>query len=548
MQGRRYLKGNRDKTHIPKRLSHFSKSNGALNIVFKYGVFGVLWILLSDEVLRFLVGDFEIYKTLQTYKGGAFVLVTVILVYILINNRENKIRDATGRSMKAIEDLERVAFYDTLTGLPNRLMFADKIKNIAEDEQCRFAIAYVDIDDFKFINDTLGHYAGDEFIKFMGCRISEEISYPNMVARLGGDEFAILFVPFISRDELCAKLENIKSSIGNTWYMAGREFFISMSIGVSVFPYDGYTFDALLKNSDIAMYAAKKEGKNKILFYDEDINDDATWYFQMANNIKRGLDKKEFELYYQPQVELSTGKMVGMEALLRWKHLGKDFFSPSEFIPVAEITGQIYELERSVIENTLNQKKKWEEEGMNNIELSINLSCKSLISNISFMHIQEIFSRYDVNYSEIVIEITETSAISNIDIAIERLEALKGKGLKIALDDFGTGYSSITYLKKLPIDIIKLDKSYTNWNYSEEKDFSIAKFVLLLARDLGFRVIAEGIETCDQLSYLKSINCEYGQGYYLGMPMCLEAINKIIRDNIKIEDVFDSENENSGIA
>lgn len=542
------MKGNRDKTHIPKRLSHFSKENGAISIVFKYGVFGVLWILLSDEVLRFLVGDFEIYRTLQTYKGGAFVLVTMILVYILINNREKKIRDATGRSVKAIEELERNAFYDVLTGLPNRAMFADKIKNIVEDERCRFAIAYVDIDDFKFINDTLGHYAGDEFIKFMGRRISEEICNPNMVARLGGDEFAILFVPFTSRDELCAELENIKNSIGNTWHMAGREFFISMSIGISVFPNDGYTFDALLKNSDIAMYAAKKEGKNRTLFYDDDINDDATWYFQMANDIKRGLDNQEFELHYQPQVELGTGKITGIEALLRWKHLGRDFFSPSEFIPVAEITGQIYELERRIIENTLKQKRKWEEEGLDNIELSINLSCKSLISNTAFMQIQEIFSRYDVNYSEIVIEITETSAISNIDIAIERLHVLKGRGLKIALDDFGTGYSSITYLKKLPIDIIKLDKSYTNLNYREEADSSIAKFVLLLACDLGFRVIAEGIETVEQLNYLKSINCEYGQGYYLGRPMCLDDINKIMAENMRIQGTHTSGNGNAGIA
>jgi len=487
--------------------------------------------LLSDAFLEKFTGAFEIYKHLQTYKGWLFVIITMVLVYTLINNREKKIKEATKASSEAIKELKHMAFYDTLTGLPNRAMFANKIKNLANNTKEKFAIAFFDIDDFKYINDTMGHYIGDELLKFIGNKISQEIKAPDMVARLGGDEFAILFKNFKSKEELCDNLEVMKNNIGNTWNAGSREFFISISIGVAVFPHDGYDFDTLLKNSDIAMYAAKKEGKNKILFYEKDINDETVWHFHMANKLQKGLDNEEFELYYQPQVELSTGRITGVEALLRWNHSQDGFVSPDEFIPVAEITGQIYELERRVIRNVLFQKKKWEEEGLTDIELSINLSCKSLISNSNFMKIEAILSDFDVDYSKIVIEITETAAISNVDIAIERLNILKVRGLKIALDDFGTGYSSITYLKKLPIDMVKLDKSYINSKHNKEKDVSIVKFVLSLAHDLGFRVIAEGIETCDQMDYLKSINCEYGQGYYLGMPMRIEKINELIKNN-----------------
>ncbi len=212
-----------------------------------------------------------------------------------------------------------------------------------------------------------------------------------------------------------------------------------------------------------------------------------------------------------------------MEALVRWNHPEEGFISPAEFIPVAEITGQIYDLERRIVEKALTQKKIWEKEGLDDIELSINLSSKSIISNLNFRSIELLFSDFDIDYQKIVIEITETAAISDLDAVIERLNTLKSKGIKIALDDFGTGYSSITYLKKLPIDIVKLDESYIG-----EKDSSIVKFVVSLAHDLGFRVVAEGIETSEQLNYLTGVGCEYGQGYFIGRPMCIEKISKLL--------------------
>lgn len=515
-----------------KRINEYIKNNGALIIVLKYGIFGVLWISLSDMFLGFFADNFEIYKLIQIYKGGAFVIITMITVYILVNNREIRIRSATENSLKTLKELKHIAYYDTLTGLPNRYMFASKIKNLSNNSNNKFAIAYVDIDNFKYINDTLGHHIGDEFLKFIGCKIAQDVKSPDMVARLGGDEFAILFANYESKEILLKKLKIVKKNLGNTWNSDGREFFISTSIGVAICPSDGHDFDTLLKHSDIAMYAGKKEGKNKIYFYNDDLNEETIWYIRMANNIQRGMENKEFELYYQPQIHLKTGKIMGVEALLRWNYSGEGFISPDEFIPVAEKTGQIYELERRIIENALIQKKNWEEKGLIDLELSLNLSSKSLISNSSFKKIEVILSKYNIDYSKLVIEITETAAITNVDIAIERIKLLKSMGLKIALDDFGTGYSSITYLKKLPIDIVKLDRSYTKDN---GKDSSIAKFIVSLAHELNLSVIAEGIETKGQLEYLKNINCEFGQGFLIGKPMCIKDINKILENNVLVK-------------
>lgn len=508
------------------------KKNEALEIVLKYGIFGATWIMLSDYFLEKLAIDFKTYKNLQTYKGWVFILATMLVVYILINRRENRIKRAKNKCLKANKKLKQMAYYDILTGLPNKLMLVKVINRLTDNKHEKFAVALLDIDNFKYINDTLGHYVGDGFLIHISQKLSEKVHAPDVVASLGGDEFAILFKNFESDEALLDKLENIRTEIGNSWNSGSRDFFISTSIGVAKYPDDANEHDTLLKNCGIAMNAAKKEGKNKILFYEKDIYEDTLWYIKMANKIQKGLDNKEFELYYQPQMELSSGKITGLEALVRWYSPDEGFISPGEFIPVAETTGQIYDLERRIVRNVLIQKKKWEEQGIHNIEISINFSNKSLLSNHNFQQLVEIFSEFNLDYSNIIAEITETAAISNIDVAIERLNILKNMGLKIALDDFGTGYSSITYLMRLPIDIIKLDKSYINSRFKNSNDISIVRFIVSLAHDLGFRVIAEGIETKEQLNYLKSINCEYGQGYFIGKPMNVLEINEILNNQL----------------
>ncbi len=520
---------NRNERNLFKKLKKFIKKNSAIVIVLKYGIFGVLWILLSDTLLYIFIGDFIKYRNVQTFKGWIYVISTMLILYILINNRDKKIKIAKSESHKAAKELENIAYYDTLTMLPNRTMFVKKITSMANYSELKFAIVFIDIDNFKYINDTLGHYVGDEFLKFMGNKISQYLISPDMVARLGGDEFAVVVKNYESKDVLLKKIENFKRNLGESWNYGNREFFISLSMGVVFYPDDGKDFDTLLKHLDVAMYDSKTEGKNKISFYEKNNHEKQNKFILMSNKIQKGLTNKEFILYYQPQIELCTGKIIGVEALIRWNHLGEGFIPPNEFICVAEKTGQIYELESRVIRNVLMQKKVWEERGLKDLELSFNLSSKSLIRDSNFRQIEDLLSEYVLDYSNIVIEITETAVISNIDLAIERLNILRKKGFNIALDDFGTGYSSLTYLMMLPIDIVKLDKSYVNLNNRDDKFNSIIKFVVSLAHELGFKVVAEGIETKEQLEYLINVGCEYGQGHFLGMPMDIDDINELLK-------------------
>jgi diguanylate cyclase (GGDEF)-like protein len=515
-----------------------NNSNEALIIVVKYGVFGVLWIMLSDNIIEIFLDNLDAYKNLQTYKGWAFVFLTMILFYYLINNRDNRILNFSKNEIKTNEELnlyeeklKHMAFYDSLTNLPNRAMFINEAKNLIDNNlgKSKFAMAYLDIDNFKYINDTLGHHVGNEFLIHISNALLDEVNDSDVVARLGGDEFAILLNNVDSEESLMQNLNKIKENISVTWDSHDHQFFITISIGAAIFPDQGSDITTLLKNSDIAMYVAKNEGKNKVMLYKESFEENTRNHINMVNKLQKGLENNEFTINCQNQYEISTGKIVGMEILVRWVHPLEGIIYPEEFIYLAEETGQIYILEQQIINLALAQKMKLEEEGFNNIKLSINISSKTLISDLQFSNLEKIFSSFDVDYSNIVIEITETAVLSNLELAVERLNILKSKGVKIALDDFGTGYSSITYLKNLPIDIIKLDRSYINSIPNDAVNTAIVKNVLNLAKDLNFIVIAEGIETNEQLNYLRNIICQIGQGYYFGMPLSTEDSLSIIR-------------------
>lgn len=433
------------------------------------------------------------------------------------------------------EEFKYMTFYDILTGLPNKAMIKDEINKLInqKENEAKFAIAYIDIDNFKYINDTLGHKVGDEFLKYIANILNDEIKAPNLVARLGGDEFAIILSEIQSEKLLLEKIEGIKHKINRIWSTHKYKFFVSMSIGVVIYPDNGDNITALFKNADIAMYAAKREGKDRILFYNRELSENNLWHIQMVNKLQSGIENEEFILFYQPQFNLNTGEIIGVEALVRWIHPKEGIIPPMEFIPLAEETGQIYNIERWIIKNALQQKKHWEEQGLNYIELSINLSSKTLISSVNFQQIEDLFSSFNVDYSKITLEITETAVISNVDSVIEPLNRLKKKGIKIALDDFGTGYSSLTHLKSLPIDIIKLDKSFIDSIVENSKDTMIVKYILSLAHDLKCKVVAEGIETREQLKYLKKYYCDNGQGYLLSKPLCKEDVSELIKASFK---------------
>lgn len=648
----------------------------AISISAIYAFFGVLWIVLSDNILEQIITNVEIYKKFQTYKGWLYIFVTTLMVYLLIRNRVHIIKAEIRKTAIAYEELsavhnellkvevklkyqkyltdniileapviitthddegriislnpfalklcgykeedikgkdwitlmvpeeyrqdvqntfeeirqekhfknyecpivtgdgrrinilwssnllspyttgdgcifvsigtdieerkryeERVkylAFYDSLTGLPNRAMFENEITKCLNQGTTidTFMIAYIDIDNFKNINDTMGHQVGDTFLVYFGECLKAVVKRPNIVARLGGDEFAILYFE-VFQEAVLEKIELIRNRINRTWSIQNHQFYISMSVGVVRYPYDGSDTTNLLKNADIAMYAAKREGKNRVLFYKEDIWEINIGHLRMINNLQYGIEEQQFTLFYQPQFKLVTGEITGMEALVRWVHPLEGFISPGDFIPLAEETGQIYRLERWIIAKALQQKKVWEEQGYNNLTLSINLSGKTLTSDINFEELELILSKATVDYSKVVIEITETASISDVDIVIRHLEKLKLRGLRIALDDFGTGYSSLNYLKKFPIDIIKLDKSFINAISENGIDKLLIKNILSLAHDLEFEVVAEGIETKEQLDFLRTYLCESGQGYLFSKPLPEEKIQELLNHDLQ---------------
>jgi diguanylate cyclase (GGDEF)-like protein len=397
-----------------------------------------------------------------------------------------------------------------------------------------FMIAYIDIDNFKTINDSMGHHVGDLFLTYFADCLRAEIREPNFVARLGGDEFAILFF-HVNKEELLEYIEMIRKRISKTWSIENYQFFISMSIGVVSYPYDGKDSNLLLKNADIAMYEAKREGKNRVLFYQEKINEENFRHMKMINNLQYGIEEGQFVLYYQPQFDLITGVMNGMEALVRWIHPQEGFISPGDFIPVAEDSGQIYKLERWIIAKALEQKSILEQQGYKDVIMSINLSGKTLTSEMNFMELEQIIAKAKVDFSKVVIEITETANISDVEIVINHLNRLKALGIKVALDDFGTGYSSLNYLKKFPINIIKLDRSFIDAINENGIDTLLIKNILTLAHDLEFEVVAEGIETREQLEFLKEHYCGSGQGYLLSRPAPEDKIHELLKNQFRYE-------------
>ena len=429
---------------------------------------------------------------------------------------------------KAENTLKGLAYTDSLTNLPNRFALEEEInKRITRNDQ-KFALIYLDVDNFKYVNDSLGHHVGDELLRYLANCISKVVKSKDFVARLGGDEFAIVVGNYTKTEQIFDLIDKLKQETGKTWYIYNHSFYISLSIGVSVYPDNGHEFNLLYKNADIAMYSSKSEGKDRVMFFEEAIEQNNLYHIEMAKKLQSAIETSEFELYYQPIFTLATNKIHGFEALLRWNEASRGFISPAEFIPLAENTGQIYAIERWVFQSALSQKKAWNASGHNDIVLSINLSSKTLISDVSFAIIESYLVDYQDNLENVVIEITETALITDMHKVILRAKRLKELGLKIALDDFGTGYSSLTHIKFLPVDIVKLDRSFISQIQNKGKDELIVSSVIDLVQKLGHQLVAEGIETQDQYDYLLKNDVPYGQGFLMSKPVPIQMANNLL--------------------
>ncbi|WP_409228147.1 bifunctional diguanylate cyclase/phosphodiesterase [Gudongella sp. SC589] len=428
------------------------------------------------------------------------------------------------------EKLERLAYFDPLTEMSNREKFKEDTVNMIlnnQDSSETFALVYVDIDNFKLVNDTMGHAAGDELLRHVGYSMVEIVGSEDRVYRFGGDEFVML-VENISDDSLNSKVNALMEKVRIPWYYKEQPFHISASAGIAVYPIHGRSYEQLMQNADTALSYAKEEGKNIFIVYDREMRERAWNHIQLTNDLRFALERNEFELYYQPQFSLSTGNFVGVEALIRWNHPVRGNVPPIDFIPFSEETGQIDKIEEWVIDTACRQGKEWDRKGYENVTISINISGKMLGRSEWIDRIHKYITDCQ-SYGRIIFEITETAIISDMEVSLRSLRQIHDLGIKLALDDFGTGFSSLTYLQKLPIDIIKLDKDFI-WEIGSDqgKEF-IIKSVIDLAHNLGMSVVAEGVETDGQLSFLKDSGCDYAQGYLFNKPLSVENVEEVLK-------------------
>lgn len=440
--------------------------------------------------------------------------------------------------------LHRLAFYDNLTGMPNRALFIDRLNQAIENSirhKTHGALLFIDLDNFKRINDTLGHSFGDELLKAMAKRLlhslrqSDTISRPtapHTAARLGGDEFTIVLPTIEKHEDAGVVVNRIESHLEKPITIGNHEFIVTASIGIAIFPVDGEDVETLLKNADLAMYFAKSMGPRSFKYYQESMNDAALKRLTIENQLRSAIDRNELSLLYQPQIDHFNNRLIGMEALLRWSNQELGNVSLLEFIPIAEECGLIVVIGEWVMRQACRQIKSWLDEGLSIERIAVNVSVKQFTHPNFVQMVSDILAETDLAPHYLEIEITESLLAHDLPGITATLNNLRLKELCVAVDDFGTGYSSLSRLKDLPIDCLKIDRSFVNGINNGVNDQSIIGAVMAMAEGMGLRVIAEGVENASQLQYLKLINCREAQGYYFSPPLPADKATAYLRQTL----------------
>lgn len=440
--------------------------------------------------------------------------------------------------IKQRNTLDYQAHHDTLTGLPNRALFNDRLEKALETakrNKTSIALLFIDLDHFKEINDSLGHDVGDEILKTVSLRLQKVIRNEDTVARLGGDEYTIILENLTHANDASLIANKILNSLSQAFIINTHTLYASCSIGISIYPDDGASPINLLKFADSAMYKAKDEGRNNYQYYNSTMTELAFERVIMETRLREALKNEEFVVFYQPQVNGATNKLIGMEALVRWQHPTMGLVSPAKFISLAESTGLIVELDRFVMKTAMSQLSLWYKTGFNPGILAMNLSVKQLKTDDFIETLQDVIKKTTSKPSWLELEITESQVMSNPDEAIKILQQISDIGIKLAVDDFGTGYSSLAYLKRLPIDKLKIDQAFIRDLSHNEEDAAITKTIIVLAQSLNLKVIAEGVETKEQRDYLVENGCEDIQGYFYSKPVPAKEIEVLLANGFNME-------------
>jgi len=424
------------------------------------------------------------------------------------------------------------ATHDVLTELPNRILLQMQLQGAierAERSGLLLVLLFVDLDRFKSVNDGLGHTAGDALLKAVGVRLKESSRKIDMVARFGGDEF-IIVLENIQHETLATLIASkVRKALEQPYMIEGRECFITASIGISLYPKDGQDAEALLKNADAAMYQAKENGRNNAQHYSQEMNIHCRKRLLLEHELRHAMERNQLVLHYQPQVDLKTGKVLGVEALLRWRHPHLGLIAPAEFIALAEETGLIIPIGQWVIQTATAQAKAWQSEGLPSLRVAVNLSPRQFMEQRVTDMIADILESSGLDPCYLELEITENLIMKDMDNAIATLQALKSMGVQLAIDDFGTGHSSLSYLKRFPIDRLKIDQSFVRDINTNPNDAAITLAIIAMAHSMKLKVIAEGVETEEQLNYLKSRSCDEIQGFYFSHPLPADEISSVLK-------------------
>jgi diguanylate cyclase (GGDEF)-like protein/PAS domain S-box-containing protein len=469
------------------------------------------------------------YETSLWHREGYEFPAEISIVPLAIGNTyifNGFARDISERKL-AEERLKHLAHHDSLTGLPNRQSFNNLLLQeigIARHHRQRLAVMFLDLDHFKAINDSLGHDAGDQLLCETAKRLQDCIRDSDTIARIGGDEF-VFILPNVHGTEAPTRIcKRILNTLTRAFYINNQECFVGASIGISMYPEDGDSVETLEKHADIAMYRAKAAGKNGFKFYKPDMSKYVVKRMKMERALRHALDREQLQVLYQPQIEIGTGEVAGLESLVRWQHPEMGTIMPDEFIGYAEDSGLILPLGEYVLRTTCEQGKAWLEAGLQNLQLAVNFTPRQFADKGLVRMVEKILSESGLPPNRLEVEITEGSAMKDVERSRNVLHALQRLGVNAAIDDFGTGFSSLGYLKNFPITALKIDRTFIAGVTHDQKDAAIVTTIIEMAHNLGLKVIAEGVETDEQLAFLQKHGCDVGQGYLFSVPLTPEEV------------------------
>lgn len=505
-----------------------------------------------ENIYKKWIGEMQnpIYKFLYKHRMAIYTVLMFggFLIFFLIFHNNALKKQVSKRTLELEMDNEKLsnnqreiynlAYYDTVTSLPNRISFIkeldNKFKN-KKDKIDKFAIFFLDLDKFKYINDTLGHDTGDEILKLLSLRLKNIVGDNCVVAKVGGDEYFILQDNINDEDEAIKLAEIIILDFRKPYHIGDHELYLTTSIGIATYPEAGRDTALLIKNSDLALYKAKEFGGNSYYVYGDEIKSKGLDRMMLLNELRHGIENDELILYYQPQIDIKENKLIGFEALVRWKHPDRGIIPPNEFISLAEETGLIIPMGRLILKKATLQAQQWIKGG-HNVVISVNISARQFQDKEFLEDLQLTLNEVGLDPKFLTIEITETIAISDMKYTLSILEKLNGMGIAVSMDDFGTGYSSLSYLNDMNVNELKIDRSFIFDIDINHKNKTISHAIILLAKQLGLRVTAEGVETKEQLEILSEMKCDIAQGYYFSKPVPADQICNIFKREWKFKD------------